>query len=194
MVAKTSILVALLWFSSSLCGQSGSGTIAGNVRDATESPIQGAAVDVINQDTGVVIKTTTNEAGLYRVGALVPGTYRIEASAPGFERLTLAGAVLQVSQTLALDLVLKVGQQSETVTISEQVPLLESQSSNVNQTVNRQMLAGLPLPNRSASSLVLLAPGVVLVDTGAGTAENYPVFSVAGGRVRNQNFCWMART
>ncbi len=49
------------------------------------------------------------------------------------------------------------------------------------------MLAALPLPNRAASSLAALAPGVVMIDTGAGTAENYPVFTVAGGRPRNQN-------
>jgi hypothetical protein len=50
------------------------------------------------------------------------------------------------------------------------------------------MLAALPLPNRAASSLVSLAPGVIMIDPGAGTAENYPIFSVAGGRARNQNF------
>jgi hypothetical protein len=54
--------------------------------------------------------------------------------------------------------------------------------------VTREMLTALPLPNRAASSLVSLAPGVVMIDTGTGTAENYPVFSVAGGRARNQNF------
>src|SRR4029077_8361739 len=63
-----------------------------------------------------------------------------------------------------------------------------SQSSNVTQAVTRQMLTGLPLPNRAASSLAALAPGVVMIDTGAGTAENYPIFSVADGRARNQNF------
>ncbi len=50
------------------------------------------------------------------------------------------------------------------------------------------MLAALPLPNRAASSLVTLAPGVLMIDDGAGTAEDYPVFSVAGGGARNQYF------
>ena len=67
-------------------------------------------------------------------------------------------------------------------------PLVESQSSNITQTVTREMLAALPLPNRAASSLASLAPGVIMIDTGTGTAENYPVFSAAGGRARNQNF------
>ncbi|MCX6625867.1 MAG: carboxypeptidase regulatory-like domain-containing protein [Acidobacteria bacterium] len=185
---KTRILSSAFLLSLTVWGQSGSGTIAGSVRDATEAPVPNAAVSVLNQDTGVRLSTITNEAGLYRFGALVPGAYKIEVAAEGFDRLNLEGAVLQVSQTIAIDLVLQVGQRSETVSVTEQAPLVESQTSNVNQTINRQMLAGLPLPNRAASSLVLLAPGVVMVDNGAGTAENYPVFSVAGGRVRNQSF------
>src|SRR4029077_15190240 len=80
------------------------------------------------------------------------------------------------------------GAQTETMTVTEAAPLVDSQSSNVGQVVNRQMLNGLPLPNRAASSLAALAPGVVMIDSGTGTAENYPVFSVAGGRARNQNF------
>src|SRR6185295_17053223 len=89
---------------------------------------------------------------------------------------------------IAIDFTLGVGRQQETVTVTGVAPLVESQSSTVAQIVTRSMLAALPLPNRAASSLAQLAPGVVMVDTGAGTAENYPVFSVAGGRSRNQVF------
>ena len=89
--------------------------------------------------------------------------------------------MLQVSQTLAIDLQLEVGQVSETVEITEAAPLVSSQSSDIGQAINRQMLSALPLPNRAASSLAALAPGVVMIDAGTGTAENYPVFSVAGG-------------
>src|SRR5260370_2334770 len=89
---------------------------------------------------------------------------------------------------LATDLRLQVGQNNATDNVGETVPVTESQSSNIAQAVNRQMLAGLPLPNRAASSLAALAPGVVMIDTGSGTAENYPVFSVAGGRARHQCF------
>ena len=74
-----------------------------------------------------------------------------------------------------------------TVTVQESGPLTETQSQSVGQLINRRMVAGLPMPNRAASSLVALAPGVVMIDPGQG-AENYPVFSVAGGRGRNQHF------
>src|ERR1039458_3544072 len=167
--------------------QSGNSTISGSVRDASEAALPAARVKITHVETGVQFETVTNSAGLYRAGSLVPGSYRIEADAVGFDHLTRGPVTLQVSQTLALDLTLQVGQQTALGNVMETAPVTESQSSNIAQAVNRQMLAGLPLPNRAASSLAALAPGVVMIDPGTGTAENYPVFSVAGGRARNQN-------
>ena len=179
----------LVGLSASLAfAQGGNSTISGIVRDASESAVPTAQIKIVNVETGVQSHTVTNSAGLYRAGALVPGTYRIEADAVGFAHLTRGPLTLQVSQTLEIDLTLQVGQQNATVNVVEAAPVTESQSSNIAQAVNRQMLEGLPLPNRAASSLAALAPGVVMIDPGTGTAENYPVFSVAGGRARNQNF------
>jgi hypothetical protein len=181
-------LSGLALFASLTFGQSGNSTISGSVKDASDSAIPAARVKITNMDTGVRFDTVTNSAGLYRAGALVPGSYRVEADATGFDHLTRGPFTVQVSQTLALDLTLQVGQQNATVDVVESAPVTESQTSNIAQAVDRQMLAGLPLPNRAASSLAALAPGVVMIDPGTGTAENYPVFSVAGGRARNQNF------
>jgi hypothetical protein len=167
--------------------QSGSSTLTGLVKDATQGTIPGAQVSIINEATSVVLETVTNENGVYRVAALVPGQYRVEIVLSGFQT-AIRSATLEVGQTLAIDVTLEVEGRSESIDVVATGPLVESQSSNVAQTVTREMLAALPLPNRAASSLASLAPGVLMVDTGAGTAENYPVFSVAGGRVRNQQF------
>ncbi|MEN3336806.1 MAG: hypothetical protein V7647_482 [Acidobacteriota bacterium] len=187
---RAAALAALAWvLSIPVFAQSGTSTITGVVRDATDAPLPGALVKVLNEDTGVEVETVSNGDGLYRVPALVPGHYRVEVNLEGFDRAVRRPITLEVSQTLAVDAVLSIGKQSETVNVSSETPLvIESQSSNITQTVTRQMLEALPLPNRAASSLAALAPGVVMVDTGSGTAENYPVFSVAGGRTRNQNF------
>ena len=186
-MTKLLLAAALLTFPS-LYAQSGNSTISGTVKDASDAVIPAARILIVNVDTGVRQQTASNETGIYRISALVPGSYRLEVDAAGFDHLSRGPIVVQVSQSVALDLVLQVGQQSTAVTVEEAAPLTESQSSNIGQAVNRQMLAGLPLPNRAASSLAALAPGVVMIDSGAGTAENYPVFSVAGGRARNQNF------
>src|SRR5436190_4587683 len=168
--------------------QSGSGTITGTIKDASGAPIPAVRVKIANTGSGVSVETVSNESGIYRAGSLVPAAYRVNVDAPGFEHLVRAGVVVEIGQIVALDITLTVGAQTETMTVTEAAPLTESQSSNIAQVVNRQMLAGLPMPNRAESSLAALAPGVVMIDSGSGTAENYPVFSVAGGRARNQTF------
>jgi carboxypeptidase family protein/TonB-dependent receptor-like protein len=181
-------LAALMLIPRLLVAQSGSGVITGIVKDASGGALPGAFIKVVNEQTTVSVETVTNEQGAYRVGTLVPGTYRVEVELSGFSPTVRRPITLQVEQAVAIDLTLDVGKQSESVTVVASAPLVESQSSTIAQVVTREMLAALPLPNRAASSLVALAPGVVMIDTGAGTAENYPVFSVAGGRARNQNF------
>ncbi|HXK04555.1 MAG TPA: carboxypeptidase-like regulatory domain-containing protein, partial [Verrucomicrobiae bacterium] len=168
--------------------QSGTSAISGSVKDASGGAIPTARVKVVNEQSGGTLSTLSNQAGLFRTGSLVPGSYRVEVEADGFQKLVRRPVTVEVGEVAALDLVLQVGAASETVDVTEAAPLTESQTSNVTQVVTREMLGGLPLPNRAASSLAALAPGVVMIDTGAGTAENYPVFSVAGGRARNQSF------
>src|SRR5712671_5985673 len=187
-MGKYTSLVVFMVLSASLWAQSGNSVITGTVKDLTGAAVPSAKILVKNADSGVQVEALTNDAGLYRASALLPGAYQVEADASGFDHFSRGPLVLQISQTLAIDLILQVGQQNQTVDVVEAAPLVESQSSNVSQTVNRQMLNGLPLPNRAASSLAALAPGVIMIDAGTGTAENYPVFSVAGGRARNQNF------
>ncbi len=168
--------------------QTGSSVITGAVTDPTGLAIPGVSITFINQQTGARVDTLTNDVGSYRSPSLSAGSYVVEAELPGFSKLTRGSLTLQVSQTIAVDLQLQLGQVSETVSVTESVPLTDSQSSMVSQVVDQQMVTALPLPNRAASSLATLSPGVVMIDTGAGTAENYPLFSIAGGRARNQNF------
>jgi hypothetical protein len=167
--------------------QAGNSAITGNVNDATGAALPHVDVAIVNENTGASVRTRTNDAGMYRVNSLLPGSYRIEAGLTGFDKLIRAGLTITVGQVLPIDLVLQVGQTNESVNVEATAPLTDTQSSSVSQVVNRKMVAGLPMPNRAATSLVALAPGVVMIDTGQG-AENYPVFSIAGGRARNQNF------
>ena len=187
-MSKITTLIALMGLSALMWGQSGNSTISGIVKDPTGAPIPAAKLKIVNEQTGASSNQETNESGYYRAGSLVPGVYRVEVEASGFDKVIRRPITVEVGQMVALDLALQVGQASETVNVVEAAPITESQSSNVSQAVTRQMLNGLPLPNRAASSLAALAPGVVMIDSGAGTAENYPVFSVAGGRARNQAF------
>ncbi|HEX8985759.1 MAG TPA: TonB-dependent receptor [Bryobacteraceae bacterium] len=168
-------------------GQTGSGVINGSIKDPTGAVLAGAAVRVTNEGSGVTLDTRTNDAGIYRLASLGPGVYRLEVTASGFEKTVRARLPLAVGQVLTLDLSMSLQGQADSISVDASAPLIESQTSDVAQVVGQRMVAGLPMPNRAATSLVALAPGVVMIDPGSG-AENYPVFSVAGGRARNQNF------
>lgn len=185
-MSKT-ILAGLLLFQGIVWCQSGSGSITGVVRDQSQSPIPDAAVKIVNTQTGVVNQAAANETGAFRVNSLLPGVYQIEASAPAFDAVVQKGIILSTGQTLALDLTLQVGGQRQTVTVEANAGLTETQNSSLSQIVDHKYIENLPLPNHSANSLINLSPGVVMIDPGQG-AENYPIFSVAGGRARNQMF------
>lgn len=176
-----------LFLGASLLAQTGTGGLTGLISDATGAVIPDASINLINEDSGARVPTVSNESGIYRFASLVPGNYRIEVEKTGFDKLVRRGITVNVGQVTPVDLALQVGQNTQTVTVEVNTPLVESQSSSQGQLVNRRMVAGLPMPNRAATALAALAPGVVMIDTGQG-AENYPVFSIAGGRARNQNF------
>src|SRR4051812_22098804 len=97
--------------------QVGSSTITGEVRDATEAAVAGARVKVINTQSGVTTELVTNEAGAYRANSILPGVYTVTASAPGFETTSRTNVSLTTAQTVVLDLVLRVGQQNETINV-----------------------------------------------------------------------------
>lgn len=180
-------IMALLLASGGLFAQAVSSTIAGRVTDPSGGAVPRAKVSVVSEESGVALVVETNEVGLYRAPGLSPGQYRMEVEAPGFQKLVRRGVVLQVSQTLQLDLALKLGSASEIVEVTAAAPVIEAQSSQVGQLVERSMIENMPLPNRAATAMIVLSPGATVISQGGG-GENIPIFSVGGGRARNQNY------
>ncbi|MBS1855426.1 MAG: TonB-dependent receptor [Acidobacteria bacterium] len=184
-------MAKLLWGMTLACafiwGQAVTSTITGRLTDPAGAAVPGAKVLVVSEDSGVKYESVSNELGLYRVGSLSPGKYRVEVEASGFQRLVHAGIVVQVSDVVQVDLSLELGNISQTVSVTGSAPQLESQTSSVGQVVERAAIEGMPLPNRAATALIALSPGATVIDTGSG-GENIPIFSVAGGRARNQNY------
>src|ERR1700686_3921917 len=114
---KTASLMLLI--AGIAAAQSGTSTISGIVNDPTGSPVPAAKIKIVNEQTGSSINLETNQAGLYRAGSLVPGVYRLEIEASGFEKVVRRPVTLEVGQVIALDLVLQIGQASETVNVTE---------------------------------------------------------------------------
>lgn len=168
-------------------GQVGNSVISGRVMDSSESVVPKAEVLLVNEESGVRASTSTNEQGLYRFTALLPGSYRMEFSAGGFQKVVRGGITLQVSQTVQIDQILQLGSVAETVSVTAATPMVESQSSSMSQLVERGVIEGMPLPNRSATAMIVLSPAATVISPGSGS-ENLPLFSVGGGRARNQQF------
>lgn len=184
---KTFLLNGSLFCILAICpvfAQSTPSTITGLVKDASGAVVPGARVQVVGEDSGVAITATTNSAGLYRTPNLVPGSYRIEAEADGFQKLVRGKLSVQIGQTLQVDLALQLGSVKETVTVTSASPVLETQSSSVTQLVEKEMVQGMPMANRTSTALLALIPGAAIQNV----TGDIPIFSVSGGRTRNQQF------
>lgn len=184
---QLSMAAAWIVMAGPLAAQVGSGIITGRVLDESGSAIAGAEVKVLAQESGAAQVLRTNQEGLFRATSLLPGGWSAEVHATGFDPQVRNNLTVEVAQTLAVDFVLRVGKSSQAIDVTADILQLETQSSSVGQLVNHKMIDNLPVGNRAATSLVNLSPGVVMISTGEG-AENYPIFSVAGGRARNQDF------
>ncbi|MBI3210572.1 MAG: TonB-dependent receptor [Candidatus Solibacter usitatus] len=159
-------------------------TLTGLVKDSTGAVIPGARVNVTGEESGVAVVAMSNAAGLYRTQSLVPGVYRVETEAQGFQRLIRSGLTVQIGQTLQLDLTLQVGNVQESVNVTGTTPVLETQSATVTQLVEKEMVQGMPMQNRTSTALLALIPAAAIQSV----TGDIPVFSVAGGRTRNQQF------
>src|SRR6267142_496449 len=168
------------------------GTISGVVQDPTGAVIPGVTVTAKNLGTGTARTITTDEGGRYTAPNLTLGDYEVQAQLPGFQTEIRSGITLTVGRTAVVNLVLKVGQISDRVTITEEAPLVESTTSAMSSLVDARTIRDLPLNGRSWDNLALLQPGVVSVGAGQGSAAfdfgTGTRFNVNGSRAYANSF------
>jgi len=140
--------------------------ITGRITDSSGAVIQGAAVKVINVDNGMQREASSDVDGFYTVPLLQPGNYRITVEQPGFKTINRSGIKLTVDQEARIDLALEVGEVTEKVDVSEEAPLLESQTATVSTLVNNQQILEMPLNGRTFTSLLRLSPGAYTGSSG----------------------------
>lgn len=139
----------------------GRGNITGVVIDSSGAVLNGAMVTATNAATNVASSTKTNRTGYFEINSLDPGGYSVTVSADGFEKYVQNGIVLNASESLSLRLSLKVGSQSEVVTVTAEAPLLDTQSSLNGQSLTTRQLQSLPASGNNPMQLVEMAPGVL---------------------------------
>src|SRR5215467_13910392 len=133
MKVRGALLVCLLLtvYASSAFAQTDRGTITGTVSDPTNAVIPGASVVATNVETGAKYETVSTETGNFTLAQLPSGVYQLSAELPGFKRYVRQGITVLVAQTLRLDISLEIGSNTESVTVTEEAPLLKTESSEV---------------------------------------------------------------
>ena len=133
----------------------------GTITDNSGAVIGGAAVTLTNIDTGDKRTATTNASGDYQFVNLPPGNYKVDVAATGFKHFTRTNVVVLVQGSTRVDATLELGDVNQTVEVSSQAPLLETQQATVGQAVAGRAVTELPLNGRDVYNLLALAPGVV---------------------------------
>src|SRR6202167_3470665 len=144
-----------------LTAQTTTGQILGSVTDSTGAAVAGAAVFVTDSQRGTTRAATTDASGDYAVPELQPGTYKVRAEAKGFKTVERPNIVVEVAQDLRVDMSLPTGQVTETVVVTDEVPLVDSVSSTLGGTLSNQEINDLPLNGRNYENLLQLRPGVM---------------------------------
>jgi hypothetical protein len=136
------------------------GTLLGNVTDTSGAAVPNANVTITETRTGVSLNTTANADGYYVFTSLQDGIYRIEASLTGFKKVVRDNVEVKVNTTVRTDLTLEVGNVTDTVTITTEAPLLQTDRADTGRLLEAKQVAELPLGfNRNFQSLLVTVPG-----------------------------------
>jgi hypothetical protein len=136
--------------------------LSGRITDPSGLAVPSAQIRVENSNTAASRSVISNAQGEYSVPALAPGPYIIAIEASGFAPLHQNGVVFEVDQRARLDFELTVGTNTETITVQGSTPLLNTSDASVSTVISNRFVENMPLNGRSFSSLIDLAPGVVL--------------------------------
>ena len=174
-VRKAAHIGLKLIFLTAVCGisavaQFNSG-IRGEVTDSAGAVVNGATVVIRNMNTGTETTVATRNSGNYDFRSLSPGEYSIQVTATGFNVFT-AHPTLLTEQTVNFPVSLTIGSEKQTVTVTDQAPLIDTADSRLQTTLPQNQIDALPVQGRSVIGLANLAPGVT--GTGLATTNGVP--------------------
>jgi len=155
--------------------------IFGRVLDPSSSPVAGAQVAVTNIETNTSSRPVTNETGYYEASLLLPGSYQVTVEAAGFKKAIRKGITLPISTRAQIDVVLELGSLSESISVTAEAPLLETNAVSTGQVIDSRSVQDLPTLNNNVLLLAKLAPGIQATATGSYGYTN-PAFTLVGAQ------------
>jgi len=136
------------------------GAISGKVFDQAGALVAGVPVVITNTDTNNSIPLATNTSGYYEARLLQPGNYRITVEVPGFKKIVRSGLTVGLGEEIAIDFKLEVGSVTDSVMVTEEAPILESDTVSTGRALTTRELMDLPVMTNNIVLQAMLAPGV----------------------------------
>ena len=184
------VLCALILGVGTVSGQSSTtATLRGHVEDASGAVLPGVTITLINQGTNATQTTVTDGRGQYFFASLFPATYDLKAELVGFKTFEQKGLTLSPNDTRGLDVRLEVGQQTQTVTVTAQAEIIQTETGAREGVLNAGQIDNLSVIGRGSLELLRIMPGVVAefnigesVSFGGGSnsTQNYTVNGIRG--------------
>lgn len=162
------------------------GAVTGIVQDPSGAAIPGAQVTLTSPETSFTETTQSNASGVYVFSPIKIGTYSVTVKAQGFEQITQKDIAVNIGQRANVNLTLKPGAVSETVTVTSAPPLLQSQDSSTGQTYTTREINDTPLNSRNVIYLAQLSAGTTPAN--GSRAKGTGDFSASGMRPEQNNF------
>jgi len=176
------LLVVLSLFAESTFGQGTDlGTIRGTVTDSAGGIIVGASITITDALTKTDRITQTNSQGNYEMFGLNPGTYSVTVAAPGMSRTEIRNIVLNGSDSVAANAVLKISAAQESVVVTMESAAIDTEDQTISQTIDNQAVIELPRDSRNVYSFLYLNPNVTQADVDGD-------FKFIGGQSYGANF------
>lgn len=164
MFRRVLAVMAAVWLAGAIPAaaqsQATNGTIEGIVRDGSGGVLPGVTVTVKNVDTGLERVVISNEAGAFRASLLPLGGYAVRAELQGFKKFEQQGLTLSAGQTAVVNVSLSVGNVSETVTVTSEVPVAQPGKIDLGRTISSEEIHNLPLPSRNPYNFAFLQANV----------------------------------
>jgi hypothetical protein len=166
LVRVLAVVCAALLAGAAARPQGSTGRILGVVTDQSGGNVAGANVTITDAARGVSQTLATDSDGAYVAVNVLPGTYTVRAEFKGFKVFERKNILVEVGKDVRIDAVLQPGSTNETITITEEVPMVDTTSTTLGGTISNEIINDLPLNGRNYQNLLTLRPGTSIYPGG----------------------------
>ncbi len=174
------VVASLVVLTGAAIAQDFRANITGSVTDSTGAAVAGAKIVVISVERGTTSEAVSNDSGLYLLQFLQPGNYNLSAEKEGFKKFVREGISLIAADKVSIDIPLTVGAVSESVSVTSEAPLLQTESAARATTVENRIVENLPTNGRNLYQLQYILPGVIKNSRYWGSMELYAFGNING--------------